>query len=338
MQNILVVQTAFLGDLLLGIPLFKNLKRLYPQAQIQLVCRKGLGTFFKDFHLVDNFYEIEKNHRQTYNEIKKQLAAQIFDLILCPHESFRTTLFVKPLKSPLKVSYKKFYQFLTYNELVERPMQYPEALRQLSLLTAVSEDIKGKFSRLDKNINYLSAAAPVPEWASMQIVPYTGKDSKVICLAPGSVWLTKMWPKDYYAEVAASIIKNGYQLKLIGSSQEKEICDWIQERVPQVSNEAGKTNLSDLVKLFSQSKLLLCNDSGPMHMASAAGLPTLAIFGPTVQSFGYRPWQNHAMVEDITLDCRPCGKHGHKECPIGTHACMRNIQPAQITKSLEKLL
>ncbi|MCB0348600.1 MAG: glycosyltransferase family 9 protein [Bdellovibrionales bacterium] len=339
MQNILFVQTAFLGDLLLSIPTLKNCKRLFPNSKIHLICRAGIGDFFTEQKIVDHVYEVQKNNSATYKNVRNKLKDISFDLLLSPHESFRTMLLVKSIRAKLKVSYKKWYQFYAYDKCVNRPLKYPEALRQIFLLTEVSDDIRKKFSELNTNTDWrIPSDVKIPDWATASLFEGSSKSSKKVCLAPGSVWATKMWPKEYYADLASSLIKNGHEVVLVGGKSERVVCDWIKNEVPQIQNKAGETSLSELLKVFSEAALLISNDSGPMHMASLVGLPTIAIFGPTVLSFGYRPWQNNVTIKQIELPCRPCGKHGHNACPIGTHDCMKLIEAEMVKKNIMELL
>jgi heptosyltransferase-2 len=339
MQNILFVQTAFLGDLLLSVPVLKNCRRLYPAASISLVCRKGIGNLLKELGLVDSIYEIEKGKRQSYKIIQNQLRDVHFDLLLSPHESFRTMLFCWSVSATRKVSYKKWYQYVSYTDLVDRPMQYPEALRQIYLLSLISEDIKNKFQDLDKTVDWLQVTEKqIPDWATPNASSSLQPKENIVCMAPGSVWNTKMWPKEYFAKVATRCVAKGYDVYLIGAENEKPVCNWIASEVPAVKNMAGKTSLQNLYQLFSRSQLLVCNDSGPMHLASLLSLPTIAVFGPTVLSLGYRPWQNQAQVVEVSLPCRPCGKHGHQTCPIGTHDCMKLVDPDKISELAERML
>ena len=84
---------------------------------------------------------------------------------------------------------------------------------------------------------------------------------------------------------------------------------------------------------LSKARGLICNDSGAMHMASVVDCPTVAVFGPTVQELGYKPWNSKAVVmEDNQLLCRPCGQHGGRSCPIVTHQCMENVSPLDVSK------
>lgn len=166
----------------------------------------------------------------------------------------------------------------------------------------------------------------------------SGRDSRRVFLAPGSVWATKRWTVDGYATLARALLADGYQVELVGSGGERELCDGIAAQVPDLKNHAGKTSLSELVALFRTGAVLVCNDSGAMHAAAVAGLPTVAIFGPTVLAQGFRPWQNRALVVQRELGCRPCGKHGAKQCPIGTHECMKAITADDVRRAFDRLL
>ena len=90
-------------------------------------------------------------------------------------------------------------------------------------------------------------------------------------------------------------------------------------------NLAGQTSIPDLFYLYSQGEYLIANDSSPIHLAAMSAAKTIAIFGPTTLSLGYRPWNDKARVAQIELICRPCGAHGHNKCPIGTHDCMKKL-------------
>src|SRR5690606_37578329 len=123
---------------------------------------------------------------------------------------------------------------------------------------------------------------------------------------------------------------------IIGSPEEASYAQEIQEKIPGALNIAGKPSLIELVQLFKFGRYLVSNDNGAMHLGSVAGIPTVAIFGPTTLDLGYRPWNNRALVvEDVNLPCRPCGKHGHQKCPLGTHACMKNVSPRAVKKALD---
>ena len=340
----LIFQTAFPGDLFLSIPLIRRIREWNPESDLVLACRPGLGGFFLSKGLVDEVIEIDKRSRQGRAASLKNLRARKWEWIFVPHESVRTAMWVRKLNaSEGKVGFRKWWNFPIYSKRVKKPMHLPDALRQLSLMTPIDGKLAENFGGLDAfdnpeemNSPFSLAKPEVPEWAAMSLGP-PAKITRRIFLAPGSVWATKRWPQEGYEVLARLLLERGYTVDLVGSPAEKELCDSIARKVPGVVNHAGQTSLGELVSLFTQGGVLVCNDSGAMHAASVAGLATVAIFGPTVLQQGFRPWQNRAMVVQRPLECRPCGKHGAKKCPLGTHECMKSISPGEVLAAVEKI-
>ncbi len=365
----LLVQTAFVGDLLLSIPLLKELRDRDPDAKLVLLCRKGLGDFFIRAALVDEIVEVDKGDEKnsSWRSAREKLAGRRFDLILCPHESFRSAAFVMRLRANRKIGFRRWFNFAIFTDRVERPMHLPEALRQLSLLAPLDEKWGKRLAEYGKNTRAggLSSEglARVPEWAEMSVPRLmnlkSNRDPKLLSsdrvravaerldlansgrqtaiLAPGSVWATKMWPLDGYTRVARELLSKGWRVVALGAANEKEICGELVRRAPGVQSIAGDTNLFESTEIIALADLVVCNDSGAMHMASAAATPAVSIFGPTILQFGYRPWQNKSHVLEVSLDCRPCGKHGARECPLGTHACMKQVSAESVLVGIESV-
>lgn len=353
-MEILIVQTAFLGDLLLSIPLIRNVKASFPQARVTLVCRSGLRSLFESFALVDEVFEVSKGEASSYKKVQSQLKKTSWEMIFCPHESFRTAMFVAPLKAKNKIGYKKWWNSYFYNRRIERDWSDPDAIRQMALLGVVHASFKNQLDDLrklpgirnpiEKNSAVDFRNIELPSWASMSIesseteidFPFlTGRD---VYIFPGSVWPTKQWTEDGYAETAQKLVNQNYQVHWMGSKDEAALCARLQKRVPKSLSHAGQLSLSQCFKALKKGKLLICNDSGSMHMGAAAGLKSIAIFGPTTLALGYRPWQQQATVVQIDLNCRPCGKHGHKKCPLGHHNCMKMISPDLVLIQTKRFL
>jgi heptosyltransferase-2 len=360
----LVFQTAFPGDLFLSIPLLKRLRVWNPENSITLACRPGLGGFFLENHLVDEVIEIDKKSAAGRAAALTRLRAETWDVVLVPHESVRTALWMRGLKArTAKISFRRWWNGWIYHPRVDKPMAFPDALRQLSLLAPLDSHLADLFAapEIDALRNPSGRdgwvdlrEVEIPSWASMRVreakVSEAGADveagslteklaARKIFLAPGSVWATKRWPARSYEELAHLLLARGFQVELVGSPAEKAICDEIAGRVGGgIVNRAGRTSLSDLVNLFTTGAALICNDSGAMHAAAAAGLPVVALFGPTTLDLGFRPWTERAIVVQRDLSCRPCGKHGAMECPIGTHECMRAIPASEVFEALIRVL
>lgn len=369
----LIIQTAFLGDLLLGIPLLKQLRALKPHDKLTLLCRRGLGDFMLQTGLVDDVVEADKSVPESWREAVADLKSRRFDWLLSPHQSPRSTWLARSLVAQRKVGYRHPLAVFAFDERIQRPMELPEALRQLALLEPIDPQWK---KRLDEFASRQKASGGqgdkgellnVPSWAAMNIPPLdelrslfrasrslsllrpkvaeiveAWRDERpLVVLAPGSVWPTKKWTRTGFIQVARAFVDKGYRVLLLGARDEAELCESMAGEIPGVEVVAGRTSLFESAQILALADLFIGNDSGAMHLASIVGVPTVAIFGPTVLEFGYRPWQNRARVVQVPreeMKCRPCGKHGAKTCPIGTHACMKNIEVSSVVAAAMEVM
>lgn len=348
MAQQLVIQTAFPGDLFLSIPLLKQLRVYFPDDEIALMCRKGMKDIYLHEKLADHCFEVDKKEVSKNKSILNDIKAQDWQRVICPHESYRSAFLVRSLKVREEaVGFKKYWNAPFFTRRVRKNYFLPDALRQLSLLAAVSPQFEQvyegagleRFNNRSDRFAVTYQKECLPEWASMRLkTPMPSRDRQTVFLAPGSVWPTKRWTLDGYVDLAKALVRRGDEAVLVGSPAEAELCETIQSQVPEARNTAGKTNLMELVDLLTTGHALVCNDSGAMHAAAVAGLPTVAIFGPTTLDLGFRPWQSRATVVQVDLNCRPCGKHGGKKCPIGTHQCMKDITAETVLKELDRLI
>ena len=352
-KRILVVQTAFLGDLLLTVPLFKYLKSTFPQSEITLVARKGFGSLFKELLLVDRVFEIQKKNKESYRKIIAALQGTSFDLLLSPHESVTTALFVRRIKAQKKIGFHKWWNGYFFDERIQKDFSLPDALRQMSLLQNCDPQLKRnllEFHRADlewqkQNQKLLT---PVPQWAS-PVVPLPLDFAAVqaqydlpanfVCLFPGSVWKTKQWTEEGFIGVGQKFAQAGHSVIVMGGPGEEELAARVAEKIPKALNLAGRTKLLESLVILSRAQVVVTNDSAGQHLASLVEAPTVSVFGPTVLEFGYRPWNTRArVIERKGLACRPCGKHGHHQCPLGTHECMKSLQTSEVFAGAESVL
>lgn len=346
--KVLFIQTAFVGDLLLSIPTLRVIREKNPSAQLTLLCRKGLGDFMRSCEVVNEVIEADKSSNQSWSSVEAQLTSQNWDLIICPHQSPRSLLLVRKLRARKRIGYRSLLGKIVFDEAIERPMHLPEALRQLVLLPSQrteevlsfeplgNKNIFRRFPKVtdEKSLTMTEALKSVPQWASMQVEALKSSKENLVILAPGSVWATKKWTEEGFAEVALHFSAKGNVVELVGAPDEREVCERVRSLAiaknhslsEKIINMAGKNSLWQSAQRMARAKLVVTNDSGAMHMAACAGTPSVSAFGPTVLEQGYRPWQTQARVVHRVLSCRPCGKHGAKKCPIGTHECMKMIE------------
>lgn len=332
----------------------RQLTAIDPEHPLTVICRAGLGDFVRSLNVASRVIEVDKKNPQKWRQQRREILSREYHHVICPHESPRTAALVWQMKAKgLKVGFHRAWNGLVFNRRVAKPMQLPDALRQLSLMVAVSDRFAEEFSEVAQmsdlwnsdvtasDIDYRGIGLPV--WARLTVYDEpgskrSGENSKTILLSPGSTWATKRWTPAGYISVAKALQEQGFEVTLTGSPDERPLCEIIAKAVPGVKNQAGSWSLVETVKAMSEARALVANDSGAIHMAALVGLPTVAVFGPTVLAQGFRPWQRRALVVQKGLNCRPCGRHGHQECPIGTHACMKELPPEQVLSALKKLL
>jgi heptosyltransferase-2 len=161
----------------------------------------------------------------------------------------------------------------------------------------------------------------------------------LLAVAPGARWATKRWPVERFAAAAQALAQaRQAAVVVLGSAEDRALAQELCQRLSvPVLNSTGKLSLMHTAALLQQCHLLLSNDSGLMHMATALRVPVVAIFGPTVQEFGFYPFKASAQVVSAALACRPCSTKGSTRCPRGHHQCMRQVTVAHVLAAASKL-
>lgn len=156
---------------------------------------------------------------------------------------------------------------------------------------------------------------------------------RYIVISPGAKHNTKIWP--YFPELVASLkaLYKGYEIVAIGDSRDSTIVESYRNKVIDLT---GKTTIPELLKVVERASLVVSNDSAAMHIASAFRVPTVAIFGPTIPEFGFRPC-NVEIVEIRGFPCRPCSLHGSERCPLSHFRCMRDITVEMVINAIKKV-
>jgi heptosyltransferase-2 len=161
----------------------------------------------------------------------------------------------------------------------------------------------------------------------------------VALLVPGSAWPTKMWSWKHYHTVADHFLRRGFTVGLLGGPGDRHVNRKVADGL-DVIDLAGMTSVAEAMAIVQEARIMVCNDSMALHMASAFHIPCVAVFCATCPSFGFGPWQNPGaiVVEKEGLSCKPCARHGGKTCPEGTNACMENLLPENIIMAADKVM
>jgi ADP-heptose:LPS heptosyltransferase len=179
----------------------------------------------------------------------------------------------------------------------------------------------------------------IPDSASNRIenlLRRHGIGGKLLTIAPGTIWETKHWRSERFAEVALHFMRKGFGVVLIGSAREIPTCREVAAASPGVANLAGETTLTELAAVIRRSTICLTNDSGPMHLAVALDRPVVSVFGPT-DALWIGPYGRSDAVVQAHLECSPCYLRVLSRCPHD-HACMRAITSAAVIDRIETTL
>lgn len=335
---------------------------MYPDHELQLICRKHVGDFFVKTKLIDRVFEVKKGDAASYEEIQKTIATTTYDLFFCPHQSLRSYLFSRQVKSRKKITYKLWFNFFGFDERVVRNKSLPEPLRVMQLLLPLSEEVQKEFQQVVSRGQFYETKnkllSETPSGFKLNILNRIESDSfsffalkkkldipdkskKWVCVFPGSVWETKKWTLEHYRILVGLLLKKDWQILLMGAPGEEKLCEFIFSHYREsenIYNFCGRTSVYESALIMSHSDLVIGNDSASSHLATVCDRRLITFFGPTVLSFGYRPWGDHVYVfQNEQLKCRPCGPHGHDKCPLGTHECMRSLKPLDVYQFIQSL-
>ncbi len=338
-KSIVFIQTAFIGDLFLSLPSLQQIRNIYPEHKIILVCKKGLSEFFLKENKVDVAIEIEKGKSNSYSEAVFKINQYQVEVVVCPHRSFRSAWLAFQIKAPLKVGFGSWWGRFFFNQTVTYQKSWPDVIRQMNILSVLSSLVRTEIDKKDWSfLNFCDSNGSFPKIPSFFQFPenqHVRQKNKVTAVFPGSVWKTKQWTVEGFTEVVTELLKNGHRVILMGGPTEKEICDQIQKVNPQAENWAGRLSLYESILKIKECQQVFCNDSAPAHMAASLGIPVVSIFGPTTVGLGFRPWNDQSfVVENLQIDCRPCGAHGHNQCPKGHHRCMKDLSSVNVVQKL----
>lgn len=334
-----IFQTSFIGDSVLTTPLIQKTKKLFPNTQIVVITRPQTEDIFKPLPEVS---EVILNDKRGWNKIAGvwKTACAIkksgIDILLVPHRSFRSALIAWLSRVPIRIGFTSSEGWFLYTKTVPFNWMIHDAERNLSLLQGIAKE---KFGGEKLSMAFTPSAE---ENVARLLKDFNLEGKKLVGIHAGSAWPTKCWPQEYFVELISKLqTELGVQAVLVGGGKQdtdlgEKICQLAKGHAASL---CGKTSLADLMALMKHFSLFITNDSGPMHIATAFDVPTLAIFGPTTRELGFFPYgAGHRVLEVKDLACRPCALHGGKKCPLGHFKCMKDITPQQVFENAKEML
>ena len=310
----LVIQTAFLGDVVLTTGLLSYLAER--QGPVDVVTTHAAAALLETHPAVRRVIGYDKRGSERGNsgfwkkagELRRERYARAY----LPHRSLRSAALAFGAGIPERIGFAGSAGSFSYTRSVPRPGGGHEAERILALAepaTAATAHVSLGLTDADR----AGAAA----WLDAHHVA-----EPFIALAPGSIWGTKRWPG--YAELVGRLEQ---PVVVVGGPEDRALAEVLVRSAPdRIHSAAGELPLRASAALLARAALLVTNDSAPLHLASAVGTRVVAIFGPTIPGFGFGPrGRADRIVELAGLGCRPCSLHGPAVCPLGHHKCMRDL-------------
>jgi heptosyltransferase-2 len=328
MKKILVIQTAFIGDVVLATSLIENLHQQLPEVRIDILVRKGNESLFESHPFLNQVlvWDKKNNKYQNWVGLLFKIRSSQYDVVINAQRFAATGAWTALSGAKIKIGFDKNpFSFLFTNSVVH---QFSE---------------KGQHE-IDRNHQLLSSLF-VTKVAMPKLYPTASDELAVInyqqdpylCIAPASVWFTKQFSSEKWVDLINQIPFEG-PIYLIGGPGDKLLCDQILQKInnKSVLNLAGRLSFLASAALQKKAVLNYVNDSAPMHFASAVNASVVAVYCSTLPNFGFGPLSHNSFIVQTNevLACRPCGIHGKKQCPLKHFDCAKTIKMDQLIAPL----
>jgi heptosyltransferase-2 len=351
--RILVIQTAFIGDVVLTTPMLRALRSCHPDAEITVLVKPEAAPFLTGHPDIDRVLIFDKGREHRYTGMLRMIQtirSMKFHVLLSPHQSHRTGLLAMFSGIPVRYGYQSagFARF-AYNRRLKRNLNEHEIYRLLLFLKEGFCPELPPVHEIDSSLILAeSAAGALKAVQLLDSLSIGRRSARPVLLAVSSIWPTKRWTPYGFAELAGRLFAAyGQEILLIGSKDDAVIAEQVlafarqmlpASTLPHIHNICGMTDLPTLFSLMKRSMLVVSNDSAPVHFGCAARVPVVAIFGATTPSLGYAPIAPRTAVAEIDLPCRPCGTHGGKKCPLKHFRCMKDLTADHVFARVRSVL
>jgi heptosyltransferase-2 len=339
-DHLLILQTSFLGDMVLTLPLIDEVRRRFPVRRLTLLCQPMARELLQDHPAIDEIIVDDKKgadggigglHRKA-----QALAARRFTMALTPHKSWRSALLLALAGIPCRIGFAESRGWFLFHRRARRDPARHDVERNLSLLEVFGVAPTDCQRALELPID------PAVEKRVERKFAALGLDSNrpIIGVNPGSIWPTKRWSAARFGQLIRMLKeKIDCQVVLFGGAEDASVVNEVLASFGgQATSLVRQIDLRELAAAIRRCQVYVTNDSGPMHIAVATRVPTVAIFCATTRDLGFFPYTQAAIVVEKNISCRPCTTHGGRRCPLGSHACSEQIDAALVVHAVEKLL
>ncbi|MEO5825265.1 MAG: glycosyltransferase family 9 protein [Gemmatimonadales bacterium] len=326
--RILIVRFSSIGDILLTTPLVRVLRARHPAARITYVVRADMADTLRHNPRLTELVPWDRS--TPLSALADRLRETDWTHRLDLHGSMRS---------------------LALRQLVGGKWSgFPKHRLRRSLLIRTGRRRGGHLGHVA--VRYFAAAAGLdvepdgqgaefffPTQAQQRADEFLthhglGQARTLVAIAPGAAHATKRWPLGHW-EALVRRARSTSDIVVVGGPGEESLGEALVEAGGgAVANAAGRFDLMGTAALLKRARVMAGGDTGVMHLATAIGTPVVALYGPSVEEFGYFPYQARGVVLQKDLGCRPCSSHGGPRCPLGHHRCMVDILPETVAASL----
>jgi heptosyltransferase I len=365
-ERILLIKPSAVGDVVHALPVLAKLRQRYPSARIDWMLTPQIAELIRHHPALSNAvlfarhaygrpWENWSDSAEGFGGLLGELRDARYDLVVDLHGQFRSAFFTlvtgaatrigfdRPRKSVRKAGRPLPTQAFVHGWTGAREgswMAYTHRIPIPTLDTHAAERYLWLGDLLGFSGESPDFTVPVPTAARESIgrvlLEHGFAERPLAVLTPGTLWETKHWPSESFAQVARYLIDRGWAVVLGGSTKDKPRCQAVAAACPEALDLSGKTRLSELAALIGRAAICVTNDSGPMHLAAALETPLVCIFGPT-NPLWVGPWGQPQGVVRVDLACSPCYLRRIRECPHD-HACMKLVTPQMVIAKVERTL
>ena len=330
--NILLVRFSAIGDILLLTPLVRALRRKHPDARLTVVTRTGFAPLLERNPRISEV--ISWDPLTSLSDLGRRLRGLEFTHRLDLHDSVRSRLLRwhaggpwttypkhRLARAALIHTHRDLYR--DRRHLAER---YFDAARGLDV-TPDGGSLEMFLSKADLEAaeGFLAARG-------------LGRSRQLIAVAPGAAHFTKRWPTHHWIALVRRLVEAGNDVIVLGGPHDLAIGEAVAAAGGEsAATAAGAFDLPGSAALLKRTRALVSGDTGLMHLATAVETPVIALFGPTVEQFGFFPYRAKSAVLQRELSCRPCSAHGGPRCPLKHHRCLQDLQPSDVLEALRRL-
>jgi heptosyltransferase-2 len=323
-QKFLVIQTAFIGDVVLATALIEKLHAFYPDARIDFLVRKGNESLLTDHPFLHEILIWDKKEHKLKNlyNLTRRIRHTKYDAVINVQRFAATGLLTAFSKAKQTIGFDKNpLSFLFTKKIPHIVGNLHEIERNQALIKDLTDDQPAKPrlypSKTDEE----------------KVQPYNTKP--YVTVSPASVWFTKQYPKEKWSAFLQQLPATS-TIYLLGAPNDRQLCEQIKAALPNAVNLAGELSFLQSAALMKDAAMNYVNDSAPLHFASAVNAPVTAVYCSTIPAFGFGPLSDKRFIVEIRqpLDCRPCGLHGYKNCPKGHFNCAWKIEDVQLLETL----